>query len=140
MHLPLEILNCNIARIETKKIINKQYHRGAYKTFHTSKTKCFTKIVNDWKALISSAKGPVLDVWQGSKYASIIWNVLVINRLIIYISLLHWCPKCWSYEGKLFLQTILLGIYYSPTSIHIYKDHMLAETACSNISIILQQT
>ena len=27
------------------------------------------EIVNDWKTLISFAKCPVLDVWQGSKYA-----------------------------------------------------------------------
>ena len=61
----LEILIRNIVRIEILKIMNKQYHRSS-----------------------SFAKRTVLDVWQGSEYASIISNIRVINWLIIYWSLL----------------------------------------------------
>ena len=92
--------------------MNKQYHRGGFRTCQTSKMERFTKILNDWKALISFAKRPVLDVWQGSKYASIKSNIIVMNWLIIYLSLLCRLPKCPSHEGKLVLGTIQYGIYY----------------------------
>ena len=94
----------------------------------------------DWKTLISFAKRPILDVWQGSKYASIKLNIIVMNWLIIYLSLLCRLPKYPSYEGKLVLRTIQYGIFYSPTSTHVHKVQMLTETACRNISIVLQQT
>ena len=64
--------------------MNKQYHRGGFRTSQTFKMERFTKILNDWKTLISFKKRPVLDVWQGSKYVSIISNIIVSNWLIIY--------------------------------------------------------
>ena len=110
----LEILIRNTVRIEILKIMNKQYHRSS-----------------------SFAKRTVLDVWQGSEYASIISNIRVINWLIIYWSLLCQGPKCPLHEGKLVPRTIQFGIYYSPISINIHKVQMLAENACRNISIVL---
>ena len=44
--------------------------------------------------LINFAKRHVLNVWQASKYASIISNIIVINCLIIYLSLLRRPVKC----------------------------------------------
>ena len=94
----------------------------------------------DWKTLTSFAKRPVLEVWQGSKYASVKSNIIAMNWLIIYLSLLRRLPKYPSHKGKLVLRTIQYGIYYFPTSIHVHKVQMLAETACRNISIVSQQT
>ena len=39
--------------------------------------KCFAKIVNGWKLLTFLVKGSILDVWQGSEYASV-YNLLLI--------------------------------------------------------------
>ena len=37
--------------------------------FQTSNMKCFTKIVNGWKAVIAIfAECSIFDIWQGSKY------------------------------------------------------------------------
>ena len=91
----------------------------------------------DWKTLISFTKRSVLDVWQGSKDASIKSNIIVMNWLIIYLSLLRRLPK---YPSHIEYRIIQYGIYYSPTSIHVHKVQMLAETAWRNISIVLQQT
>ena len=120
--------------------MNKQYHRGRFRTCQTSKMVRFTGVLNDWKTFINLARHHILDIWQGSKYASTISNIIVTNWLIIYLSLLRQPPKCPSLEGKLVLRTIQNDIYYSPTSIHVCEVQMLAETACTNISIILQQT
>ena len=78
--------------------MNKQYHRVGFRTWQTSTMEHFTKILSNWKTLLSFAKRPILDVWQGSKYASIISNIIVINWLIIYLSLLRRLPKCPSQE------------------------------------------
>ena len=91
-------INCNIVRIETKKVMNKQYHRVGFRTWQTSTMEHFTKILSNWKTLINFAKRPVLDVWQSSKCASIISNIIVINWLIIYLSLLCRLPKWPSQE------------------------------------------
>ena len=115
--------------------MKKQYHIGGFKTCQRSKEERFTKIIDEWKALISFEKLPVLDVWQGSEYASVISNIIVINWLIIYLSLFCLLPKCSSHKGKLVLRAIQFGIYYSSTSNHIHKIQVLAETACRNISI-----
>ena len=37
-----------------------------------SKTVCFVKIVNDFKWVTIFTKRPILDVWQGSEYASVV--------------------------------------------------------------------
>ena len=36
----------------------------------TPEVECFTKKVSDFKPLIVFVKHPILDVWQGSEYAS----------------------------------------------------------------------
>ena len=122
------------------------YHRSGFRTCQTCKMACFTKIVNDWKTLIGFPKRSVLDVWRSSENASIISNIIVINWLIIYLSLLLPCrrPKCPSHEGKLVPRTIQFGIYDSPPCIHMHKVQMLAEhvgtPVCRNTSIVLHQT
>ena len=40
------------------------------KLCQTSQMELFTKIVKHWKSLIIFAKISILDVWQGSEYAS----------------------------------------------------------------------
>ena len=40
--------------------------------WQTSKMECFAKIVNSWKLLTFFVKHAILDVWQGSEYASAI--------------------------------------------------------------------
>ena len=101
--------------------MNKQYHRGGFRTCQTSKMERLTKILNDWKTLISFAKRHVLDVCQGLNKLYYIKYYRVINWLIIYLSLLRRPPKCLSHEGKLVLCTIHYDIYYSPTFVHVRK-------------------
>ena len=95
--------------------MNKQHQRDGFRTCQTSKMERFTRTLNNWKTLIDFAKHPVLDVWQGSKYASFIWNIIVLNWLMICLNLHRRHPKCLSHEGKLVVRTIQYGIYYSPT-------------------------
>ena len=109
----------NILRVETKKIwIN---NITEVDSEHVKHLRWSVLQKYDWKTSISFAKRPVLDVWQGSKYASIKSNIIVMNWLIIYLSLLRRLPRYPSHEGKLVLQNIQYDIYYSPTSIHVHK-------------------
>ena len=83
--------------------MNKQHQRDGFRTCQTSKIERFTRTLNNWKTLIGFVKRTVLDVRQGSKCASFISNIIVINWLIIYLNLLLRHPKChtrasWSFE------------------------------------------
>ena len=44
----------------------------------TSKMDCFVKIVNDLNLLTFFVRHPILDVWQGSKYISVIYYLLIV--------------------------------------------------------------
>ena len=49
---------------------------GAYlEPYQTSKMELFAKTANAWKQLIIFAKCSILDVWQGSEYASALFKV-----------------------------------------------------------------
>ena len=49
---------------------------GAYlEPYQTSKMEIFAKIANAWKPLIIFAKCSILDVWEGSEYASALFKV-----------------------------------------------------------------
>ena len=58
-------------------------YRGAFKTCHISKIELCEKIDNGWKLLIIVTKSSILDVWQGSEYASDI-DLLMIGYLQFY--------------------------------------------------------
>ena len=55
-----------------KNVKSRNARRGEAYSEHsqTSKMEHFPKIVNSWKPLIIMAKSSILDVWQGSEYAS----------------------------------------------------------------------
>ena len=44
----------------------------------TSKMDCFVKIVNDLNLLTFFVRHPILDVWQGLKYISVIYYLLIV--------------------------------------------------------------
>ena len=46
------------------------YSMAYSEPYQTSKMECFAKIVNTFQALTIFAKGSILDIWQGSEYAS----------------------------------------------------------------------
>ena len=66
--------------------------RGVFRTL--SKMKCFAKIVNGWKLLTIFAKLFILDVWQGSEYASANNNMCITITTNSVISGMHFFFSC----------------------------------------------
>ena len=49
--------------------------------WYTSKMELLVKIVNSFQPLPISPKSSILDIWQGSEYASILWAGLIDVQL-----------------------------------------------------------